>query len=149
MMDPASPATDYDLACDVEEELGLIPVGGGEGLVINADVPMSAWVQAPDGRGGDVVVWVWGPKRSDEWIIRVCREAPPDLLRDTGFFLCVGEGGLLLFPACDCAPDWVYGFTRISLPAGRYRVLAVDYAQDSEGCLRLYRLQNVNERAED
>jgi immunity protein 21 of polymorphic toxin system len=140
-MDPASPATDYDLACDVEGELGLIPVGGGEGLVIDDDVPMSTWVPAPDGLGGDLVVWVSGPERGDEWVIRVCREAPLHLLQDTGLTLSVGDGGLFLFPACDSAPEWVYGFIRISLPPGRYRVLTVEYEQDSEGCLRLHRLQ--------
>jgi hypothetical protein len=37
--DPAAPATDYDLACDVEGALGVIPVGSG-------DFPLDTDVQA-------------------------------------------------------------------------------------------------------
>ena len=53
-MDPASPATDYDRACDVNDLLGLIPVGDGHALVLGGDeVPMSTWIAHPDGGGGD------------------------------------------------------------------------------------------------
>jgi len=136
-MDPASPATDYDLACDVEEELGLIPVETGEGLVIDEDVPMSTWVPGANVPGGDLVVRVWGAEPGDEWIVRVCREAPLHLLCDTGLTFSVGDEGLLLFPACDSAPDRIYGFLRVPLPRGQYRVLRVEYEQESIGCLRL------------
>src|SRR5688572_8042554 len=55
-MDPRATATDYDLACDVEGVLALIPVGAGQGLVLGGEVPMSTWLPLPNETGIDLLV---------------------------------------------------------------------------------------------
>ncbi len=50
---PDSPATDYDRACDVDGQVGILDVGGHTGLVL-ADQPLATtWVTHP--RGGALV----------------------------------------------------------------------------------------------
>lgn len=54
--DPSARVTDYDAACDVDELVGVIPVGEGSALVFGDEVPMSTWVASALFVGGLVVV---------------------------------------------------------------------------------------------
>ena len=54
--DPGALATDYDAACDVNELVGVIPVGAGAALVLGDEVPMSTWVPSTLFAGGLIVV---------------------------------------------------------------------------------------------
>ena len=98
--DPAAPGTDYDLACDVEGALGVIPVGAGFGLVLGDEVPMSTWLPLPDGTGVDLIVPLeWGAL-TDGAFRRVSRHVLPESLIDTGLTLDIGSAGATLLPAC-------------------------------------------------
>jgi immunity protein 21 of polymorphic toxin system len=46
-LDPDAPATDYDRACDVEDYVGIIPVGAGQGLVFPDKLTTTWWPQSP------------------------------------------------------------------------------------------------------
>jgi hypothetical protein len=138
-MEPDDPATDYDLACDVEEVLGVIPVGAGEALVLNGDT-MTTWLPLPDGEGIDLIVPLeWG-LLTDGVLLRASLEVPETLFRDTGLPLTIGERGATLLAACDTAEARVYPHVGIPLPPGRYSVRTADHEPDPYHLIRIHRL---------
>jgi hypothetical protein len=134
------PATDYDVACSVEGDVGLIPVGSGHGLIIGSAPPMTYWVGAEGALGGDLVVPLYWGDLGDENIRRGSREAPADAFQNTGLRLCVGTAGLELFSACDSPPSWVYGHAHIQVVVANYGVLVAEHHLEEDLAFRLIRL---------
>jgi len=132
-----SSATDYDLACDVEEEIGLIPVGAGYGLVIGQAVPMSIWIPLPESRGGVIAVPMF-------WDCNVTAVLPSSNFKDAEFVptklvISTESGTFTLLAASDCGPKWVYPHSVITVTAGTYAISKANYSvPDFEA--RLYRL---------
>ena len=139
--DPAAPATDYDLACDIEGALGVIPVGSGFGLVLGDEVPMSTWLPSPHGTGVDLIIpLAWGAL-TDGVLRRVSRQVLPESFIDTGLTLDIGSAGATLLPACDSPRVWVYGCVEIPLTPGRYGVASCDYDLEPDHLIRIHRLK--------
>lgn len=139
--DPKAPATDYDRACDVNGALGLIPVGWGMGLVINDDVPMSTWVESPDGDGGNVVVTITRGEFGDDEVVQAVRAIPDTMFQGTGMTISAGNGGMFLFPAADASDHWVYGYLKVVLGEGVYRILTTECEPLVGHQLRVHRLR--------
>jgi hypothetical protein len=73
---PEGRPCDYDRACDVDDYIAPIPVGGGHGLVLG-DIPAAtAWLASADGNGGSLARWVCGPNEGH--FLACARSAPPD-----------------------------------------------------------------------
>ena len=150
-MDPASPATDYDRACDVNDLLGLIPVGDGHALVLGGDeVPMSTWIAHPDGRGGDIVILMqWADDARVARQIAVTPTVPDEQFDATGLDFHLRGDDAVLLPASDSGPNWVDGCLRCALPAGRYAVTTAELTRDGNGdgdigeILRVHRLRAI------
>ncbi len=134
-----SAATDYDRACDVNDYIGVIPVGDGQAVVIDREVPMSTWISGEDGSGYLVVPVEWDADEFDRGIWKAVRALPDTLFRDSGLRYSTEESGLLLFPACDSGPDWVCDSEECELPPGRYRISAANEVEVAETSLRVYR----------
>lgn len=144
--EPDSPATDYDLACDVQGVVGLIPVGKGQGLVIGGDeVPMSTWIEASDKSGGFVVIPLeWGDL-TDDIVTNTPAKVPGEEFEDTGLEVRVEGRGLVLFAACDSSDAWVYACVEIPILPGIYKVLTIDFEPDASHLFRIHRLQKVSD----
>jgi hypothetical protein len=147
-MNLASPATDYDRACDVNDLLGVIPVGDGHALVLGDEVPMSTWIAHPDGRGGDIVVLMqWADDARVFRRIADSPRVPDDRFEATDIELLLRRDDAVLLPASDSGPKWVYGATCCPLPAARYRVRTAELTWPGEGkgdigdILRVHRLR--------
>jgi hypothetical protein len=138
----SAPATDYDLACDVEGELGIIPVGAGFGLVIGLAVPSSTWIPLTQHCGGFVVVpmyWSSATAYRDGRADVAMTEFVENDFVTTEFVMTTQSGSFTLFAACDSGPGWIYSKVAISLAAGTYSVSKANYvAADYEA--RVYRL---------
>jgi hypothetical protein len=146
--DKSAPATDYDLACDVEGYLGIIPVGNGFGLVIGDVVPMSTWIPSGPIRGGFVAVPEYWDIELASFFPRI-NAAVNELFEDdfapTGFSLTTRTDGFTLLAACDNGPKWVYSTVSIPLEANTYEVSATRcVAPDFEA--RVYRLCPASEK---
>lgn len=143
--DPNAPATDYDLACEVEGVLGLVPVGGGYGLVLGDEVPMSTWLPVRHSSAVDLVVpLAWGDF-GDELFSEALATVPETAFEPTELVLDVPSGRATLFPACDSPDGWVYGGVDVLLEPGRYGVSTVDF-DCGWALLRIHRLTKL-ERA--
>jgi hypothetical protein len=134
--------TDYDRACSVEGELGLIPVGVGHGLVIGDGPRTTYWVAANADLGGDLVIPLYSVHdSSDETIRRISTQVPTQDFQNTQLRLSVGPAGLELLAACDSAPSWVYGHAHLDVVSGSYCVLLAEIKPQGNGAFRIIRLR--------
>lgn len=134
-------ATDYDRACDVNKYIGVIPVGTGQAIVIDDDVPMSAWLPGESGTGSILVLEEWSCDLRSADIIDAVRNLPDRNLVDTGLRYSTEESELLLFAAADRAPNWVYEPAEVRLLPGRYRARAANNVAWEMGTLRVCKLE--------
>lgn len=116
------PATDYDRACDVDDLIGKIDVGGYDALVLGDDVPMSTLVRLDDGALCVFVPMVWSSADSFR------QDALPSMLAavtecfvDTGLLFQHAGGCLMLQPAA-VAGDEPEVRVAECLADGRYHV---------------------------
>lgn len=139
--DPDAPATDYDLACDVDGYLGVIPVGAGEGLVVSIDPLPACWWSDEQGRGGVLLRWLHGDGTLNT--DQVAASVPEDLWEPTGIRFHIPEGRVYLFDSAYPARelpnmDEDQKLTFFISP-GRYSLATALYAPDEENSLVLHR----------
>ena len=58
-------ATDYDLACDIEDFLGLINVGEGKALVLGGDELATTWFPLFENQEGILIRWDYADSESE------------------------------------------------------------------------------------
>ncbi|WP_255951162.1 Imm21 family immunity protein [Streptomyces odontomachi] len=131
---------DYELACEVEDCVGLIELdqGRGEAIVIGGD-PLPAaymrefpaivqWVQAPSEAAlfsglrnlwGEIQGWSPGPE--------------VDI-----------DGPLFMMDAALPGVESGEEYARVDLPAGRYRIDTVEIDFDNETCARVHRFNRFD-----
>jgi hypothetical protein len=141
------PVSDYNRACDVEERLGLLDIGAGQGLVLGGDDCGTTWLAstaAGDGdargdAGGMLVRWVYGNGKLDA--IATLERVPESAWRDDGLVLTVGHEPLYLSDAAYNLDD-LHGddHLTIHLARGRYAIVTAEYEPDAHISLILHRL---------
>ncbi|HET7077814.1 MAG TPA: Imm21 family immunity protein [Chloroflexia bacterium] len=137
--DPAAVSTDYDRACDVAEYLGLLDVGGGQGLVLG-DAPLAtAWLPDGDsGRAGMLVRWV---SADNEVQILVALAHIPDHVWDPAPLLFpAGSTPLYLFDAAIPGSE-VDNYLTLDLDPGSYLIHTAIYKPDDSTELILHRFR--------
>ena len=67
---------DYERACTVQDEIAVLDVGNGVGLVLGDEPHQTAWAPADD--GGLLVRWVYADDEADVW-------AAVDTIRESDF----------------------------------------------------------------
>lgn len=134
---PEGPPTDYDRACDLGE-IGILPVGSGEGLVLGDEPLSTAWWPLTDQRGGMLVRWVYA--ESDEDVVRALRSLSGELFPSTALSFSVDDGMLVLFDSAMPGREIATATLDIRLSPGRYKIATARYAPDSETSLVLHRV---------
>jgi Immunity protein 21 len=133
---PGTPATDYDRACDVPDELGVLEVGPGHGLVLGDEPAATAWWPLPD--GGLLVRWHHA--ESEAAVLAALRAAP---LKGFGLPTCrfsVSAAPLMLFDAALPGPEAQRGaHLWLTVPVGEYTVTTADHRPDRATSLTLHR----------
>ena len=133
---PGAPATDYDRACDVSDELGLVEVGPGYGLVLGDEPAATTWWPLP---AGGVLVR-WHQAESEAAVLAALRAALPDGLGSPTHRFSVTAAPLLLFdaalPGSEAQPG---AHLWLSVPVGEYTVTTADYQPDRATILTLHR----------
>lgn len=148
---PDEPASDYDRACDVEEYLGLLDIGAGQGLVLGGDPCGTVWLGSTrpgDGdeggaAGGILVRWVYS--NSEAEAIASLAHVPASAWRDDDLALTVGREPLYLLDAAYNLDDLEGDdHLTIHLPAGTYSIATADYEPDAHTSLILHRLMRID-----
>ena len=142
--EPDAPATDYDAACDVNDLVGLVPVGNGVGLVLGDEVPMSTWASSHHFAGGVIVVPMEWPEPNvpDDRLLDAVHSITWSSFLNTGIILPAPSGKSMLFAAADNGPSWFYPSVEVSMSPGRYRVLTAE-AKVQGFWLRVHALDNA------
>lgn len=151
--DPDMPATDYDLACDVREYLGVIPVGAGTALVLGGEPLPAWWAARPD--GGILVRWIYGDDTlsTRDATRTVVEDIPEALWQPEEFDFTVPEGLLYLmdsaYPGRELSSMPEDSQMSFSLRPGTYSVETADYEPSAQQSLVLHRLTLVRPPSQD
>ncbi len=137
-----APATDYDRACDIDDYLGLIVVGEGQGLVLGEGRMDTAWWPGDKGDGGILIRWEYGEPGTD--VLQALSHIPEDIWQPEPLVFTVGEGPLFLFDSAFRGSDVDDGLTNdhatVLLPAGEYALATAHYRPDDQTSFVLHRL---------
>jgi hypothetical protein len=133
-------ACDYDRACDVDDYVGVVRVGHGEGLVLG-DVPAAtAWLPRPF--GGFFARWEYA---ESEVQMNAVLEHIPEWLAwvDKGPFVIVSSP-LQLFNSAEPGLEVVMSRIPVDLAEGTYNVRWARYAPNDSTALSLIELRRAS-----
>jgi frataxin-like iron-binding protein CyaY len=133
--------SDYDLACEINDYIGIIELQSGSAIVINDDVPMSAWVTDSNGIGYIIILYTWENKDYSNEIPEIINNLEDSDFMLSGILFKVREDELYLFPASDRPLDPIYEFVKISIEPGNYKVYRLDSLCTKNGELRIFKFQ--------
>ena len=117
-------ATDYDLACDVEDYLGLINFGEGKALVLGGDELATTWFPLSENQEGILIRWVYG--NSEKEVIEFAKAMLDKIEKDEDVELTVKDSELVLFVAAESGNDEVYPRLNFSLSNGTYKISTIE-----------------------
>jgi hypothetical protein len=126
--DPTGPATDFDRACEIEDLLGVIRVGGHDAIVIGDEVPMSTLARFANDSLAVFVPMTWsepGAFGTAEAIAAAIREAG-GRFASTGLPMTHPGGRVVLQAAVDGAGVPLGGRVVAELPSGSYTLMTFD-----------------------
>jgi hypothetical protein len=133
-------ASDYDRACDISDYVGVIPVGYGEGLVLNDNPCATAWL--PTEWGGLLVRWEYA--ENDEAIQDALIRLPNTLAWEPkGTFHIVGSPQEL-FNSAEPGEEQVQPRLTLKMAEGMYSVRWVRHAPDASTAFGLIELRRVS-----
>ena len=132
----SGPASDYDRACDVQDYVGVIPVGAGSALVLGDEPLPTRWISTPD--GGLLARWIFA--ESDAAAEQALTRIPAELSWEPVGAFVVRSSPLRLIDSADGGSDLILPSARIEMQPGTYAVTWSRFAFDSETALLLVRL---------
>ena len=131
-----SEQNDYQRACGVRGDVGVIPVGDGEALVLPEEVLETAWQPLPN--GGVLARWVFGD--SDDLVEQHLRSLPSSMSWRAGPTFTLSSPELLLFDSAFSGERILTPTLSVSLRAGTYRIGTTTFSPDPRTELILHRL---------
>ncbi len=117
-------ATDYDLACDVEDYLGLVNVGEGKALVLGGDELATTWFPFFENGQGILIRWVYGNSESE--VIDFAKSLSDEVKKDENIEFSVENSELVLFVAAEHGNDKVYSRLEFNLSKGTYEISTIE-----------------------
>jgi hypothetical protein len=117
-------ATDYDLACDVEDYLGLINVGKGKALVFGGDELATTWFPLLENHEGILIRWNYGNSESE--VIDFAESLADEVEKNETIEFSVENSELALFVAAESGNDKVYPRLNFNLSSGTYKVSTIE-----------------------
>jgi hypothetical protein len=143
--EPGAVATDYDAACDVDDLVGVIPVGQGAALVLGDEVPMSTWVPSTLFAGGLLVVPMTWPSHGmpEDRLLATVNSVEHSDFTQTGLTLPSSSGRFILCSAADAEPNWMCPTARVTVPGVAYQILSAE-VRTQGFWLRLHALESAS-----
>ncbi|HEX8288441.1 MAG TPA: Imm21 family immunity protein [Pyrinomonadaceae bacterium] len=137
---PDISATDYDRACDVDDFLGVIDVGEGQGIVFGDKPLMTTWLPLTTELGKMFVRWVEAENEAD--LIEFATSFSQTDFHDTLVSITVEDSDLILFAAYEAGRDNFDVRLRIGLANGRYKFSTL-YVSDRLTTVLCHRLSKT------
>lgn len=136
-----APACDYDRACDVDDYLGAIEVGGGTAIVLGDEPLSTIWRPCPDAEGGVLARCRY--VESDALARRLLDRIPPLDFELTSCRLETPSGRVALFDSAVPGAEFhVHGAgTWLQLPPGRYRMGIFEWEPEPDAAFLLHHLK--------
>jgi hypothetical protein len=136
-----NPKSDYGRACaaTATAQMALIPVGSASAVVFSSP-PMTAWGKSADGCVEVYYLQSWTTTNLDALIAKATAALPTASLTNTGKILQIREPDAFLLFAGDTPTSNAYGVHRVTIPAGKYKILAGTYSAAGES-VTIYRLK--------
>lgn len=136
-LDSAADESDFDRACEIDDYIGVIPLDGGEVLVLGDDPFPTAFLSAPSFGGGYLIRMLWG--ESEEAALAAVHDVPPGDWTTEGVVFDAEDGHCTMFDAV-YAGDSTPTRTSFTLAPGRYAIETADVQPDESMCLLVHRL---------
>ncbi len=137
--------SDYDRACAIDDYLGLLDIGPGQGLALGEEPMPTAWRSFPEWAGGMFVRWQWAD--DDDSVVNAIAELREVSWEPTEIVFSVANTGLVLFDsACPGKdPDCNQTVCRlnIKLKEVRYDIETAHYQPNENIALILHRLMTI------
>ena len=133
---PHGGETHYESACAVADYLGLVPLQGGDAIVLGDEPLRTAW--RPADAGGMLVRWIASPAEDD--VERALATLPEGLPWENVLDFHHAGGALMLFDAAVPGDELPPDHLRLDLPAGRWTVGLSAYHPSDDVALMLHRL---------
>lgn len=130
-------ATDYDQACDIKDDIGLISVGESWGLVLNASPDDTTWHSWTEAEGCLIRLGYLDEDIDFAEHLEIIRSREG---KQEGMVLSVSSEPLYLFDAAFNGNFVLQTqqFIRFSLPAGQYAVYSDIYEEEDMASLRIH-----------
>ena len=136
---PEGIATDYDRACDVRDNLGIIDVAGAHALVLGDEPNDTCFCSTSD--GGVLVRWDFAP--SLEAVETLLHRLPTEGFVSESLQFNVQQSPFVLFDSA-CSGSAIKESVIVALPPGIYEVATCRWQPDRETCLLLHRLMQAS-----
>lgn len=134
--------SDYDRVCSINDYLGVLDVGPGQGLVLGEEPMPTAWRSFPEWPGGMFIRWQWA--EDDNSVLEAIADLQRVSWEPTGIVFDVANTSLLLFDAVCPGKDADCNRTgcrlSIRLKEGQYFIETAHYQPDESTALILHRL---------
>jgi hypothetical protein len=136
-----NPKSDYGRACaaTANAQMALIPVGSTSAMVFSSP-PMTAWGKSADGWVEIYYLQSWTSTNLDALIAKATAALPTASLTNSGKILQLREPDAFLLFAGDTPASTAYGVHRVTIPAGKYKILVGTYTAPGES-VTIYRLK--------
>jgi len=135
----------YNAACDVEDYIGLIPIGDGMGVVIGEDISRSTWISYENNEGGFLLVlnYIKEGMKADTIIERIL-SIDESLFEKTGLQVKINDNSIYLFAACDNGPNWMYERSENCIIPGVYDIYTLESYSFDDCSFRVHRFKKEN-----
>jgi len=136
-----SPKSDYGRACAATANVKMttIPVGTSSAMIFQ-DPPMTAWGTSSDGLVEIYYLEDWSTTNLDALISKATAALPTASLTDSGKTISLSEPDAFLLFAGDTPTAVSYDLHRVTIPAGKYKILIGTYSAARESAT-VYRLK--------
>jgi hypothetical protein len=128
--------TDYDLACEIDDYLGVIEVGSGYGLVLGGEPMSTAWLPFTDTKNGLLIRWMFA--ENENAVIDAVNNLQSVTWQKTGIKIDFSGDRLILFDSA-CVGNQVDEKLEIEISEGRYSVETAHHQPNKETSLILHR----------
>lgn len=135
--DEETRASDYDRACDVDDDVAVLAVGHGQALVLSGVLQATTWVARP--WGGLLVRVEHG--EDDAMIEQALAALPEALPWTTKGYMTIVSSPAALFNSAEPGVEPVMVRLVIDLAPGEYRVRWARHAPDDRSTLGLVELR--------
>ena len=134
---PGDDESDYDRACEVVDDVGVVEVGNADALVFGDEPFRTSWV-SNEGEGGFVVRWVYAD--SENSVTKYISQGKLEsVVKDAGVSVQL-DGPCVLFDAAEPGDDIRGESIAVGLTPGRYVVKSALVDVSSEVRLLIHEL---------